>query len=123
MADAGEHIEDLAALGLGVLRTLGREQWQLQTARQLDRCLVPRFLCPVVMALQFHVHVVTAIDRYELLKRASRFLRAALRQSTSQRPFLSPRHANQSGRKFGEIVGRGNGLRTNQQIFARFLFF
>src|ERR1019366_898918 len=104
MADAGEHIEDLACPGLGVLCSLSRQQWQLQTASKLDGCLVPRLLRAVVMALQFHIHVVTAIDRHELFKRTSTLRHSALCQGMGQRPFVSARHANQSRSKLSEIV-------------------
>jgi hypothetical protein len=62
------------------------------------------------MALQFHIHVATAIDRHKLLQRALRLLHAAVCQSACQQAFLSASYANQSGRKFGEIIDESNSL-------------
>ena len=70
IANAGEDIENLALFRLGILRTLGGQQRQLQAARQFDRRLVAGFLCAVVVALQFDINIVVAIDRDKLFERA-----------------------------------------------------
>ena len=51
IADAGKYVEYLALLRLGVLRTLRRQQRQVQVAGQSDCRLVPRFLRAIVMTL------------------------------------------------------------------------
>jgi hypothetical protein len=117
MPDTGEYIEDLPLFRPGILRALGREQWQLQAVRQLDRCLVAIFLRAVVVALQLNIHVVAAIDFRKTLERVFCFRHTAMRQGVRQRAFVSAGHANQPRRKFGEIIGGGDGLRGCQQLF------
>ena len=57
---AGEHVEQLAALGRGVGHAVSRYERYPQTPRARDEALVARFLLAVVVALQFCVHVVTS---------------------------------------------------------------
>ena len=66
IADAGEHIQQLALGWRGVGGAVGGDQRDAQTPRAFDDGLVGRFLFPPVVALQFCVHVGAAEDIEQL---------------------------------------------------------
>ncbi len=110
IADAGEHIENLALLRLGILRALGCQQRQAEAARQRNHRLVARLLLAVVMPLQLDIDVFAPINKDQLFKRASCLGNSAVCQRVRERAFGAPGYADQTVGKFGEIGKRSYGL-------------
>ena len=90
IANAGKDIEDLALFGLGILRTLRRQQRQAQAARKLDCRLVASFLRAIVVALQLDVNIFAAVDRDKLFEGAAACFQPRLVNACASGPSSPP---------------------------------
>ena len=117
VANAGEDIENMALIGLGILRALRGQQRQLQAACQIDGGLIACFLLTVVVALQFDINIIVTVDRDELFERAATRRQAAAGQCISQQAFIASRETDQPDRILVEIGHRSCCLRMQDGIF------
>ena len=67
MADAGEHVEQLALLRIGVRGMIGRDDGDAQRRRAVEDRLIPGLLLAMVVALQFGIEMMRAEDIGESL--------------------------------------------------------
>ena len=120
MADAGEHVEHLALLGLRVRDAVGRQQRQFQFSRNVHRGLVARFFLAAEMPLQFDVHIFAAERAAKLLHAFDGRVHPALRQSMRQRAFVAARQADQAAAHRGDFFGLDASLPFSRaQLHAR----
>ena len=89
IADTGKHIEDLPLFTSAILRTLCRQQRQIQAARKFHCSLITDFLRAIVVTLQLNINIVVTVNRNKLIEQFSAGLDAPLRKRMRQRPFVS----------------------------------
>jgi hypothetical protein len=109
VADAGEHVEQLALVGRGVADAVGGQQRQTQGARNAHGSLIAMLLVAVVVALQFDIHIARAEDVHQPLDLAQCLVIAAARQRRRQRAFVA---AGQADQAFGKLRDIGQQRRA-----------
>ena len=57
MSQRGECIREFALVRSGIIYAIGREQWQLQSFRNVDRNPISIFFRTLKMTLQFDVNI------------------------------------------------------------------
>ena len=121
VVEAGEDVENFAAIRGGVGDAVGGQERQAEGARQRDRGLVPGLLAAVEVALQFDVHTVASEEGGQLLQAAAPGLHAALGQRGGQRTVVAAGQADEPGGVRGEIarVRRGLAMLGRAQLQAR----
>ena len=97
IAYCGKEVQNLAVVRGGVAHSIGRQDWELQRARNPNRSLIAPLLLAFLMSLQFDVDIARAEDANQLFDRLTACLLAAAHQRSSKWAFIAARQADQTG--------------------------
>src|SRR5579884_275322 len=100
VADAGEHVQDLARVASCIADAVGGEQRKLQFTRQLDRSMINDFFFTIEMSLQLDVHVLMTKDTDQPRQLIASFSNSTAPDGVSYWAGLAAGKANQAAGKF-----------------------
>ena len=103
VADGGEEVEDFAVAGLGVADAVGGDYGELHGAGERERGLVAGFFVALVVALEFDVDVVGAVEAGELFEEGAACGFAAGGEGGGERAFIAAGEADEAEGTFGNF--------------------
>ena len=107
VADGGEEVEDFAVAGLGVADAVGGDGGEVHGAGEAEGGLVAGFFFALVVALEFDVDIVGAVEADESFEEGAGGGFAACCECGGERAFVAAGEAEEAGGILGEVVVGG----------------
>src|ERR1035437_71293 len=104
VADACQHIKNLAVFLCCIPNAVGGNHRQVERGREAQQRLVTAFFFALMVALQLDIQIAVAIDGRESIGKLACSWASIARKGGSQRSFVAPGEADQTGGELLQII-------------------